>query len=59
VITPKGRRVLERARRLATEVGDEVLQGLSQAERRRLLALLRRAADSAPPQSPWKAEEED
>ena len=59
VITPKGRRVLERARRLAMEVEDEVLQGLSQAERRRLLALLRRAADSAPPQSPWKAEEED
>ena len=59
VITPKGRRVLERARRLAMEVEDEVLQGLSQAERRRLLALLRRAADSAPAQSPWKAEEED
>jgi len=59
VITPKGRRVLERARRLAMEVEDEVLQGLSQAERRRLLALLRRAAESAPPQSPWKAEEED
>ena len=58
VITPKGRRLLERARRLAMQVEDEVLQGLSQAERRRMLALLRRALDSAPPQSPWTAEEE-
>jgi DNA-binding MarR family transcriptional regulator len=57
VITPKGRRVLEQARRLAMQVEDDVLGGLSPAERRRLLALLRRAVDSAPPQSPWTAEE--
>jgi MarR family transcriptional regulator, lower aerobic nicotinate degradation pathway regulator len=59
VITPKGRRVLEQARRLAMQVEDGVLQGLSRAERRRMLALLRRAVDSAPPQSPWTAEEGD
>ena len=59
VITPKGRRVLQRARQLAMEVEDEVLRGLSGAQRRRMLALLRRALDSAPPQSPWTAEEAD
>jgi DNA-binding MarR family transcriptional regulator len=59
VITPKGRQVLERARQLAMEVEDEVLRGLSGAERRRMRALLRRALDSAPPQSPWTAEEAD
>jgi MarR family transcriptional regulator, transcriptional regulator for hemolysin len=59
VITPKGRRALERARRLATEVDDEVLRGLTAAERRQLLTLLRRALDSVPPQSPWRAEEGD
>jgi DNA-binding MarR family transcriptional regulator len=59
VITPKGRRVLERARRLAMEVEDDVLRGLSGAERRQMLALLRRALESAPPQSPWTAEKGD
>jgi DNA-binding MarR family transcriptional regulator len=59
VITPKGRRVLEQARRLAMQVEHHVLRGLSRAERRRMLALLRRAVDSAPPQSPWTAEEGD
>ena len=59
VITPKGRRVLEQARRLAMQVEDDVLRALSPAERRRMLALLRRAVDSAPPQSPWTAEEGD
>jgi MarR family transcriptional regulator, lower aerobic nicotinate degradation pathway regulator len=59
VITPKGRRVREQARRLAMQVEDDVLRGLSRAERRRMLALLRRAVDSAPPQSPWTAEEGD
>src|SRR3954453_12935506 len=44
-ITPKGRRVLERGRRPAARVEDEVLRGLSAAERRRLLELLRRALD--------------
>jgi DNA-binding MarR family transcriptional regulator len=58
-ITPRGRRTLERARGLALRVEDDVLGGLSGAERRRLLALLRRALDSAPPQTPWRAEEGD
>src|SRR3954466_13581911 len=58
-ITPKGRRVLERARQMALEVEGEVLGGLPDADRRALLALLRRAVDSAPPQPPWRAEEGD
>ena len=57
VITPKGRRVLEQARQVAMQVEDDVLRGLSGAERRQMLALLRRALDSAPPQSMWTAEE--
>jgi DNA-binding MarR family transcriptional regulator len=59
VITPKGRRALERGRRLASQVEDEVLQGLTDDERRQLLTLLRRALGSSPPQSPWRAEEGD
>ena len=59
VITPKGRRALERARELAMQVEAEVLGGLSGAERRQLLALLRRALSSAPPQALWTAEEAD
>jgi len=58
-ITPKGRRTLQRARRLATEVEDEVLGGLGKADRRQLLTLLRRALASAPPQPPWRSEEGD
>jgi DNA-binding MarR family transcriptional regulator len=58
-ITPKGRRLLERARRMAIQVEDEVLRGLTGAERRELLRLLRRALGSAPPQSLWRAEEGD
>ena len=58
-ITPKGRRVLKQGRELAMQVEDDVLRGLSGAERRQLLALLRRALDSAPPQSLWTAEEGD
>ena len=58
-ISPKGRRVLAQARQLAMQVEDEVLRGLSGAERRQLLALLRRALDSAPPQSLWTAKEGD
>jgi MarR family transcriptional regulator for hemolysin len=58
-ITPKGRRALERARRLAMQVEDEVLRGLTADERRQLMTLLRRALDSAPPQTPWRAEEGD
>jgi MarR family transcriptional regulator, lower aerobic nicotinate degradation pathway regulator len=59
VITTKGRRVLEQSRQLAMQVEDDVLRGLSNAERRQLLMLLRRALDSAPPQSPWTTEEGD
>jgi DNA-binding MarR family transcriptional regulator len=58
-ITPKGRRALERARRAVMQVEDEVLSGLSAADRRQLLMLLRRALVSAPPQPPWRAEEGD
>ena len=58
VITPKGRRVLEQARRLATQVEGDVLRGLSAAERRQLLTLLRRALSAAPPQSLWRADED-
>src|SRR2546423_8788227 len=47
VITPKGRRLLERGRRMSTQVEDEVLQGLSTTERRELLTLLRRALATA------------
>jgi DNA-binding MarR family transcriptional regulator len=59
VITPKGRRTLERARGLALLVEDDVLGGLTTDERRQLLTLLRRALGSAPPQPPWRAEEGD
>ena len=58
-ITPKGRRILERGRGLANQVDDDVLQGLTAAERRQLLTLLRRALRSAPPQSLWSADEGD
>jgi DNA-binding MarR family transcriptional regulator len=58
-ITPKGRRTLERARRMAAQVEDEVLAGLSSTERRRLLTLLRRALASSPAQPPWRSEEGD
>ena len=57
VITAKGRRALERARRLAAEVEDDVLGGLTAGERRQLLALLRRALAQAPPQPPWHSDE--
>jgi DNA-binding MarR family transcriptional regulator len=56
-ITPEGRRTLERARELVAQVEDEVLGGLSDADRRQLLTLLRRALASAPAQPPWRAEE--
>jgi DNA-binding MarR family transcriptional regulator len=58
-ITPKGRRLLDRARRMATQVEGEVLRGLKEPERRQLLTLLRSALSSAPPQSPWRAGEGD
>jgi DNA-binding MarR family transcriptional regulator len=59
VITPEGRRTLDQARRLVTQVEDDVLGGLSAADRRQLKALLRQALASAPPQPPWRAEEGD
>jgi DNA-binding MarR family transcriptional regulator len=59
LITPKGRRTLKRARELAEEVEDDVLQGLSPAERRQLVTLLRKAFAAAPPQPPWSSEEGD
>ena|SRR5438132_3599535 len=58
-ITPKGRRLLERARQMAVQVEDEVLRGLTASERCELLKLLRRALSTAPPQSLWRAEEGD
>ncbi len=58
-ITPKGRRTLQRARRLTSQVEDEVLGGLTATDRRQLLTLLRRALASAPPQPAWRAEEGD
>ena len=59
LITPKGRRTLNRARKLADEVEGDVLQGLSPAERRQLVTLLRKAFATAPPQPPWSSEEGD
>ena len=59
VITPKGRRILKQARDLLSRAEDEVLGGLSADERRELLALLRRALDSAPAQPLWSSEEGD
>ena len=58
-LTPKGRRTLGRGRRLAMQVENEVLGGLSADDRRQLLTLLRRALASAPPQPPWSSEEGD
>jgi DNA-binding MarR family transcriptional regulator len=58
-ITPKGRRTLERARRLVTQVEDEMLGALGAADRRQLLTLLRQVLVSAPPQPPWRSEEGD
>ena len=59
VITKQGRRTLERGRRLAKQVEDEVLGGLGAADRRQLVKLLRRALASAPDQPPWSSEEGD
>jgi MarR family transcriptional regulator, transcriptional regulator for hemolysin len=58
-ITPKGRRLLQRARGLISQVEDEVLAGLTTEERRKLLTLLRNALDSAPAQPLWSSEEGD
>ena len=58
-ITPKGRKLLARARALILETEDEVLGGLTARQRTDLLALLRRALESAPPQPEWTAAEGD
>jgi DNA-binding MarR family transcriptional regulator len=58
-LTAQGRRELARGRRMAFEVEDGVLQGLSPGERRELVRLLRLALAEAPPQSPWRADEGD
>jgi len=58
-ITPKGRRLLERARGMISETEDEVLAGLTANERVALLSLLRRALDSAPTQPLWSGDEGD
>ncbi|HEX2087721.1 MAG TPA: MarR family transcriptional regulator [Solirubrobacteraceae bacterium] len=58
-ITPKGRRRLQRARELISEVEDEVLAGLGTEERRDLMTLLRRALDASPPQPLWSSAEGD
>jgi MarR family transcriptional regulator, transcriptional regulator for hemolysin len=58
-ITPKGGRLLQQARGLIAQVEDEVLAALTADERRELLALLRRALDSAPAQPLWSAAEGD
>ena len=59
VITPKGRRAVERGGALAREVEDAVLQGLASDERRQLMRLLRKALASAPPQTLWRSDEDD
>ena len=59
LITPKGRRLLERARKLITGVEGEVLGGLSSAERDQLTTLMRRVLESAPAQPLWTSAEGD
>ena len=59
LLTPTGRQALEQARALAEQVEDDVLQGLSPAERRQLVTLLRKAFASSPPQPAWSSEEGD
>ena len=58
-ITPKGRRLLQQARGLISQVEDEVLAGLTAEERDELLTLLRRALVSAPSQPLWSSDEGD
>jgi DNA-binding MarR family transcriptional regulator len=58
VITPNGRRTLDRARQLVVQVEDQVLGGLTAADRRQLRTLLRQALVSAPPQPPWRSDED-
>ena len=59
LITPKGRRILERARKLISNTENEVLGGLSSADRDQLTTLMRRALESAPAQPLWSDAEGD
>ena len=59
LITPKGRRTLERARRLLRDAEAEVLAGLTEKQRGELATLLRRALESAPEQPLWSSAEGD
>jgi DNA-binding MarR family transcriptional regulator len=59
VLTANGQNLRERGRQMASQVQDEVLGGLTPAQRRELLKLLRLANSTAPPQPPWRAEEGD
>jgi DNA-binding MarR family transcriptional regulator len=59
VLTAKGRRLRERGRQMASQVEDEVLGGLTAAQRRELIKLIRLANSSAPPQPLWRSEEGD
>lgn len=58
-ITPKGRRLLQRAQGLIFQVEEEILAGLTAEERHELLRLLRRALYSAPAQPLWSWDEGD
>jgi MarR family transcriptional regulator, transcriptional regulator for hemolysin len=58
-ITPKGRRLLQRARRMISETEDDVLAGLTVKERSELVFLLRRALEAAPAQPLWTSAEGD
>jgi DNA-binding MarR family transcriptional regulator len=58
-ITPKGRRLLARARRMISDAEDDLLAGLTAEERHDLLTLLRRALESAPAQPLWSSDEGD
>jgi DNA-binding MarR family transcriptional regulator len=58
-LTPKGRRLLGRARELLSQAEDDVLGGLTDEERLELVALLRRALASAPAQPLWSSDEAD
>jgi MarR family transcriptional regulator, transcriptional regulator for hemolysin len=58
-ITPKGRRLLRRARQMISNTEDEILAGLTAEERSELVRLLRLALESAPSQPLWSAAEGD
>jgi DNA-binding MarR family transcriptional regulator len=58
-ITAKGRRLLQRSRRMIGETEEEVLAGLTVPQRSELKRLLRLALQSAPEQPEWTAAEDD